>query len=88
MYLAFHLRHLNIKAVEKETYLGYIINTDMSDDDHISKEIKNIYARGNMLIPILSTARLVLRLPFLKHIVQAYIVARCGLIVIKVQLVK
>ena len=46
----FHLGHLNIKAVEKETYLGYIINTDMSDDDHISKEIRNIYARGNMLI--------------------------------------
>ena len=46
----FHLRHLNIKAVEKETYLGYIINADMSDDDHIAKEIRNIYARGNMLI--------------------------------------
>ena len=47
----FHLGHLNIKAVEKETYLGYIINADMSDDDdHISKEIRNIYARGNMLI--------------------------------------
>ena len=38
------------KAVEKETYLGYIINADMSDDDHIRKEIRNIYARGNMLI--------------------------------------
>ena len=25
-------------------------NADMSDDDHISKEIRNIYARGNMLI--------------------------------------
>ena len=46
----FHLGHLNIKAVEKETYLGYIINTDMSDDDHISKEIRNIDARENMLI--------------------------------------
>ena len=46
----FHLGHLNIKAVEKETYLGYIINADMSDDDHISKEIRNIYARGNMLV--------------------------------------
>ena len=42
--------HLNIKAVKNETYLGYIINTDMSDDDHRSKEIRNIYARGNMLI--------------------------------------
>ena len=39
----FHLGHLNIKAVEKETYLGYIINTSMSDDDHIIKEIRNIY---------------------------------------------
>ena len=38
----FHLGHLNIKAVEKETYLGYIINADMYDDDHISKVIRNI----------------------------------------------
>ena len=37
---------------------------------------------------ILSTERLVLRLTFLKHIVQVYIVARCGLNVVKVQLVK
>ena len=46
----FHLGYLNIKAVEKETYLEYIINTDMSDDGHISIEIRNIYARGHMLI--------------------------------------
>ena len=25
-------------------------NTDMSDDDHISKETRNIFTRGNMLI--------------------------------------
>ena len=60
----FHLGHLNIKAVENETYLGYIINADMSDDDHISKEITNIYARGNMLIRNFKDARLVLKLPF------------------------
>ena len=30
------------KAVEMETYLGYIINTNMSDDDYIIKEIRNI----------------------------------------------
>ena len=30
----FHLGYLNIKTVEKETYLGYIINTKMSDDDY------------------------------------------------------
>ena len=47
---AFHLCHLNIKAVEKETYLGYIINTDISDDDHICKEVRNIYTSRNMLI--------------------------------------
>ena len=52
LYIAmFHLGHLNIKAVAKETYLGYIINTDISDDDHIIKEIRNIYARENMRIP-------------------------------------
>ena len=47
---AFHPGYLNIKAVVKETYLDYIINADMSDDDHISTKIRNIYARGNMLI--------------------------------------
>ena len=64
-------------------------NTDMSDDDdHISKETRNIFTRGKYAhTPILSTTRLLLRLPSLKHIVQVYIVARCGLNVIKVQLV-
>ena len=38
----FHIGHLNIKAVEKETSLGYTINAAMSADDHISKEIRNI----------------------------------------------
>ena len=38
----FHLGYLNIKAVEKETYLGYLINTNMSDDDYIIKETRNI----------------------------------------------
>ena len=46
----FHLCYVNIKAAEKETYLGYIMNADMSDDEHISKKTRNIYARGNMLI--------------------------------------
>ena len=47
---SFQLGHINIKVIEKETHLGYIINADMSDDDHISKEIRNIYAMGNMLV--------------------------------------
>ena len=38
----FHLGYLNIKAVEKETYLGHIINTHISDADHIMKEIRTI----------------------------------------------
>ena len=46
----FHLEHLQIMVVEKETYLGYIINDDMYHDDHSSKEIKNIYPKGNILI--------------------------------------
>ena len=46
----FHLGYLKIKVVEEETYLGYIMNTDMSDDDHIINGMRNIYARGNMLI--------------------------------------
>ena len=58
----FYLRHLKIKVAEKETYLRYIIDTDISDDDHIIKfkEIRNIYTRGNMLIQSLSTAQITL----------------------------
>ena len=39
----FHLGHFKIKVADEETYLGYIIDTEMSDDGHIIKEIKNTY---------------------------------------------
>ena len=50
----------------------------MSDDDHI------IYTGGNMLTgnfkhSAMSAVNRMLRLHCLKHIVQVYIVARCGL---------
>ena len=66
---AFHLGHLTIKIVEKETYFGYIIN-----------------ARGNVLM--FSTVQRMLRLPFLRHIVQLYTVAHCRLNFVQIQLVK
>ena len=39
-----------LKQVNNEKYLGYIINSNSYDDDHIKKEIRSTFARGNMLI--------------------------------------
>ena len=46
----FHLGYLKIKVIWTENYLLYIINEEMSDGDHIIKEIRNIYTKENMLI--------------------------------------
>lgn len=39
-----------IRRVQSETYLGYILNEHASDNDHIVKEMRNMYKRGNMLV--------------------------------------
>jgi hypothetical protein len=36
-----------VKQVNNEKYLGYIINSNSYDDDHIEKEIRSTFARGN-----------------------------------------
>ena len=46
----FSLGQSNIRVVTEETYLGFIINDSITDDDHIVKEMRSLYARGNMLI--------------------------------------
>ena len=40
----------NVKRVNDEKYLGYIVENDCYDNAHIKKEIRNTFARGNMLI--------------------------------------
>jgi hypothetical protein len=40
----------NVKQVKSEKYLGYIISNNCCDDDHIKKETRSTFARGNMLI--------------------------------------
>lgn len=39
-----------IKIVKEEVYLGCILNEKLTDDNHIVKETRNNYIRGNMLI--------------------------------------
>ena len=46
----FYLDETVICSVDHETYLGFIVNKEFTDNDHMSKEMRNIYARGNMLI--------------------------------------
>jgi len=40
----------NVRQVNEEKYLGYIISSSGFDDDHIKKETRSTFARGNMLI--------------------------------------
>ena len=40
----------NVKLVNDEKYLGYIVENDCYDNAHIKKEMRNTFARGNMLI--------------------------------------
>jgi hypothetical protein len=47
---SFVLGESKIRTVYSETYLGYILNDHVSDDEHIVKEMRNLFARGNMLI--------------------------------------
>ena len=39
-----------LNNVEKETYLGFIMNSCDKEDDTICKETRALYARGNMLL--------------------------------------
>ena len=46
----FYLNELLICDVDEESYLGFIVNKHFTDDDHICKEMRSLYARGIMLI--------------------------------------
>ena len=46
----FYLSGAEIGHVNSETYLGYVINDNLSDELSIKKETRNLYARGNVLI--------------------------------------
>ena len=39
-----------INFVKKELYLGYTITDDFQDDEAILKEMRGLYARGNMIV--------------------------------------
>ena len=40
----------NVKKVVEEKYLGYIVSDNCYDNNHVIKETRNTYIRGNMLI--------------------------------------
>jgi hypothetical protein len=46
----FYIGETVITMVHDETYLGYILNECFTDDDHMMKEMRNLFARGNMLM--------------------------------------
>jgi len=45
-----HVNNKKLPIVEKESYLGYVLTRNDSDDDAILKERKSLYSRGNMLV--------------------------------------
>ena len=42
-----YLNGTRVTAVNQECYLGFIINEQFTDDDHIKKETRMLYAHGN-----------------------------------------
>lgn len=46
----FYLNCNEICKVKSETYLGYIVSDNDKDEESIHKEMRSLYARGNMLI--------------------------------------
>lgn len=72
----FYLGDFLITCVQQETFLGYSLNDNMTDDDHITKEMRNLYARETFVI--LNFVRMLLKLCYSKLSVQFYIVAYCG----------
>ena len=44
-----YLDRTKIEYVNQFKYLGHILDTSFTDDYDISKELRNLYARGNML---------------------------------------
>ena len=45
----FYIEGSRITEVKTKDHLGYIITEDFADDEPINKEIRSVYARGNML---------------------------------------
>ena len=45
-----NLNNLPLDPVHKEKYLGAIIESSCKDDEDIARQIRGVYARGNMLI--------------------------------------
>ena len=75
-----YLNGVAIKTTSKESYLGVDITDDFKDDSTIEKQTRGAYARGNMLVDLV-TARRRLRNNCLWHTVKVFIVLHYGIII-------
>ena len=46
----FYINGSVVTEVKQESYLGYTVSSDCCDDEAMMKELRGLYARGNMLI--------------------------------------
>lgn len=53
---AFYLNSVVLPHVESYKYLGYIINSSLTDDADIKRQMRSLYARANMLVRRFYTA--------------------------------
>jgi len=56
----------SIKFVSEFKYLGHVINSCMSDDDDINREVRNMFTRTNVLIRRFGNCSLPVKLSLFK----------------------
>ena len=47
---AFSLRDKVLWVVNKEKYLGFVVSDDCKDDNDITRQMRSLYSRGNMIV--------------------------------------
>ena len=47
---AFSLRDKVLRVVTEEKYLGFVVSDDCKDDNDITRQMRSLYSRGNMIV--------------------------------------
>ena len=74
----FELNNVLLTRVTKYKYLGHCISDDLSDDDDMARQYRQIYAQGNALLRTFFMCTESVKITFLDHFVQVYILANYG----------
>jgi hypothetical protein len=63
---ALSINSIDLKYVTKFKYLGHMIDYDLSDDDDIKREIRNMFVRSNILMRRYSRCSIAVKLLLFK----------------------